>query len=38
MSAVAQIAESLGFSSVHYFTTAFKREVGMTPEGYRARH
>ena len=33
---VAQVAEILGFSSVHYFTTAFKREVGETPGAYRA--
>ena len=32
---VAQVAELLGFSSVHYFTTAFKREVGKTPGAYR---
>lgn len=33
---VAEVAEILGFSSVHYFTTAFKREVGSTPGVYRA--
>ncbi len=33
---VAQVAEIVGFSSVHYFTTAFKREVGETPGVYRA--
>lgn len=33
---VAQVAEVLGFSSVHYFTSAFKREVGVTPGVYRA--
>ncbi len=34
---VAQVAETTGYSSVHYFSTAFKREVGETPGGYRKR-
>jgi LacI family transcriptional regulator len=32
---VADVAYRCGFSSVHYFTTAFKREVGTTPGAYR---
>ena len=32
---VAEVAEACGFSSVHYFTTAFKRECGQTPGGFR---
>lgn len=34
---VGQVAQAAGYSSVHYFTTAFKREVGETPGGYRKR-
>lgn len=35
---VTEVAFGCGFSSVHYFTTAFKREVGITPGAYqRAR-
>lgn len=34
---VMQVAEEIGFSSVHYFTTAFRREVGVTPGAYRAK-
>lgn len=32
---VTEVAERCGFSSVHYFSTAFKREVGVTPKGYQ---
>ncbi len=31
---VTQIAELLGFSSVHYFSRSFKRVTGMTPSEY----
>jgi LacI family transcriptional regulator len=31
----AQIARQSGFSSLAYFTRAFRREVGMTPQTYR---
>jgi len=34
---VSEVAALAGFSSVHYFTTAFKREVGVTPGAYRAQ-
>lgn len=34
-SSVADVAEACGFRSVHYFTTAFKRECGMTPGAFR---
>lgn len=33
--ASAEIAERLGFSSVNYFYTTFRRETGMTPKAYR---
>ena len=33
-----QIAEKLGFSSVHYFSKLFKRRVGMTPTEYAKTH
>lgn len=29
-----QIADSLGFSSIHYFSRQFKRITGMTPSEY----
>lgn len=32
------IAEELGFSSVYYFSAAFKKEAGCTPSEYRSRH
>ena len=32
---VTEVAFCCGFSSVHYFTTAFKREVGITPGAYQ---
>ena len=31
----AEIAERLGFSSVNYFYTTFRRETGMTPKAYK---
>ena len=30
-----QIADALGFSSVHYFSRLFKKRTGMTPSEYR---
>jgi len=33
---IALIAEACGYSSVHYFSTAFKREVKTSPAAYRA--
>ncbi|MCH7227121.1 helix-turn-helix domain-containing protein [Haloferula sp. A504] len=33
---VTEVAIECGFSSVHYFTTAFKREVGVTPGAFRS--
>jgi LacI family transcriptional regulator len=32
---LSEVAQASGFSSVHYFTTAFKREVGEAPGVYR---
>lgn len=32
---ISEVAHASGFSSVHYFTTAFKREVGEAPGAYR---
>jgi AraC-like DNA-binding protein len=32
---VTQIAYQLGFSTVHNFSRAFKREIGISPQGYR---
>jgi len=32
---VTEIAEQLGFSSVHYFSRAFKQKTGQTPLEYR---
>ena len=29
-----QIADRLGFSSIHYFSRQFKRITGMTPSEY----
>ena len=29
-----EIAEVLGFSSVHYFSRLFKKKTGMTPSEY----
>ena len=32
---IKNIAESCGYSSQHYFSTAFKKETGMSPAEYR---
>ncbi len=32
---VTQISEAVGFSSVYYFSRAFKKEYGLTPSGFR---
>ena len=34
---LAEVTQICGFSSVYYFSTAFKRETGETPGGYRAK-
>lgn len=34
---IGEIAFSCGFSSVYYFSSAFKQRVGCTPSEYRAR-
>ena len=31
---ITVIAEACGFSSIHYFSTAFKRETGVSPKRY----
>ncbi len=31
---ITQIAQMLGFSTIHYFSQSFKRHVGMTPTEY----
>lgn len=35
---VGQIASSVGFADVNYFTKVFKKLTGLTPSAYRARH
>jgi len=35
---VTAIAHELGFSSSQYFSTAFRRQTGLTPGEYRERH
>jgi AraC-like DNA-binding protein len=30
----SQIAENVGFESIHYFSTVFKKHTGMTPSDY----
>lgn len=30
----SQIAEAVGFESIHYFSTVFKKQTGMTPTDY----
>jgi transcriptional regulator GlxA family with amidase domain len=32
---ISEVGQACGFSSVHYFTTAFSREVGESPGAYR---
>lgn len=34
---VTQVAETLGYESVHYFSRAFKQETGESPSAYRKR-
>lgn len=34
---ITEIAEACGFSSVHYFSTVFKRETGVSPKAYQNR-
>lgn len=35
---ILSIAEAVGFDSQHYFSTAFKKAVGMPPNQYRKRN
>lgn len=35
---VTQISESLGFSSVHYFSRVFKKSVGCSPSEYLEKY
>ena len=32
---VSQISDSLGYSSIHIFSRAFKKAVGMSPKSYK---
>lgn len=32
---ITEIADQLGFSTVHNFSRAFRREIGVSPQGYR---
>jgi AraC-like DNA-binding protein len=32
---ITEIAHQLGFSTVHNFSRAFRREIGVSPQGYR---
>ena len=34
---VTQIAESLGYQSIHYFSRLFKKMTGITPTAYISR-
>ncbi|NLC67562.1 MAG: AraC family transcriptional regulator [Clostridiaceae bacterium] len=34
---ISQIANALGFQSLHYFSRFFKKKVGMSPQEYRHR-
>jgi AraC-like DNA-binding protein len=36
-SSITEIASRLGFSTVHNFSRAFKREIGVSPRSYRER-
>ncbi|MCZ8513727.1 helix-turn-helix domain-containing protein [Paenibacillus filicis] len=35
---VTDIAQKYGYSSIHYFSKAFRNVMGMTPTMYRAKH
>lgn len=32
-----EVAEKVGFNNIHYFSTVFKKNVGVTPSDYRKR-
>jgi two-component system response regulator YesN len=32
---IYEIAEKVGYSSQHYFSSVFKKEMGMSPVDYR---
>lgn len=34
---VTEVAEHLGFGSIHYFSRAFKRHHGVEPSSFRKR-
>ena len=34
---VTEVADKLGFSSQSYFSTAFRRVMGVSPSAYRSR-
>lgn len=36
-SSITRIAENCGFSSIHYFSAAFKRETGVSPKQYHKK-
>ncbi len=35
---VYEIAEQVGYTSISYFSTAFKKYFGMTPNNYQAEN
>ena len=35
---ISQIADETGFGSSAWFTTSFKKQMGLTPSEYRSRH
>ena len=34
---VSRIAEQLGYSSIHYFSRAFKKKTGLSPTEYKSK-
>lgn len=34
---IAEIAESVGFQNIYYFSTAFKKHMGCSPQNYRKK-
>ncbi len=35
---ISEISASLGYYDIHYFSTSFKKRVGLTPTQYRKKH